>query len=159
MRTGYYTVSRETGTTTPLFDELSYTMCQDRLVCIWSFSESCVWIPPYPSYMSITSMYSLYIQYIRYLHAPLPKQIFLGCTISHSITSGSSNDGSKSSSFKAWAYLWHDLQWWTIFKMTQATSCNKSTISRNSSNIGIFFSVKALPIKGGRRHNINIACR
>jgi predicted transcriptional regulator len=39
-------------------------------------------------------------------------------------------------------------------EMAQAAGCNKSTISRISSNIRMFGSVKAPPIKGGRPRNI-----
>jgi DNA-binding Xre family transcriptional regulator len=42
----------------------------------------------------------------------------------------------------------------SINEMSQAAGCNQSTISRISSNIRMFGSVKAPPIKGGRPRNI-----
>jgi transposase len=42
----------------------------------------------------------------------------------------------------------------SITKMAQAAGCNQSTISRISSNIRIFGSVKEPPIEGGRPRNV-----
>ncbi|KAJ6150244.1 hypothetical protein N7471_001443 [Penicillium samsonianum] len=44
----------------------------------------------------------------------------------------------------------------SINETAQAAGYNKSTISRISSNIRMFSSVKALPIKGGRPRNISL---